>query len=211
MGPLQSCSAALGHVRFLAAASDYKAVGDISGLYREYYGFLNHITPCNFKAVSGVMSPLFPVPILNKITDGLGTTILLGEWAGSPDIWQRGPRRVPLGSSNPQTLHAGKAAWTNGKSNPGGCWMCFSNGVNYIDGSAFDGSPYTSISLANMIAPCLVNCTNEDYGGLFSFHPGSVGVVMCDGTARMMSDTVNANVFAHLMTPAGTDPVPDNF
>ena len=209
-GKCVSCSAALGHVRFFAAASDYKAIGDICGAFQGYYTCVNHITLKCRKPLAGVLSSEFPTPTLVQITDGLGTTLLLGEWAGSPDIWQRGPRRVPLGSSNPKTLHAGKAAWINGKSNPGGCWMCFSNAVNYISGSAFDGSSFTFLT-GSQIPPCIINCTNEDYGGLFSFHPGTVGVVMCDGTARMMSETINANIFAHLLTPAGTDPVPDNF
>ncbi len=203
-------SAVLGHVRFLAAANDYRAIGDMCGPYQAYYTCVNHIVLKCRRPIAGVLSAEFPTLPLVKIQDGLGTTLLLGEWAGSPDIWQRGPNRVPLGSSNPMTIHHGKTAWINGTSNPGGCWMCFNNGVNYIQGSAYDGSTavYTAMSL---ISPCIINCTNEEYGGLFSFHPGVVGVVMCDGTARMINQSISTNVFGHLLTPNGLDPVSDNF
>jgi hypothetical protein len=88
--------------------------------------------------------------------------------------------------------------------------MCFNNGVNYIQGSAYDGTPAIYYA-GSLISPCIINCTNEEYGGLFSFHPGVVGVVMCDGAARMINESINTNVFGHLLTPNGLDPVPDNF
>jgi prepilin-type N-terminal cleavage/methylation domain-containing protein len=206
----------LGHVRFLAAASDYRAIGDMSGAYACYYTCANHIVlrvNCGVvcrRPLAGALSAEYPTVPLVKILDGLGTTLLLVERAGSPDIWQRGPIRVPLGSSNPLTLHAGKAAWVNGKSNPGGCWMCFNNAANYIQGSTFDGAPYT-YTAGSRRSPCIINCTSEDHGGLFSFHPGTVGILMCDGAARMINEAISTNVFGRLITPNGTDPVPDNF
>jgi len=202
-------SSVLGRVRFLAAASDYRAIGDMCGAFEGYYQFANNISNLSSRKVyAGVLSAEYPTLPLAKIQDGLGTTLLLGEWAGSPDIWQRGPKRVPLGSSNPMTIHHGKQVWINATSNPGGCWMCYNNGVNYIQGTAFDGTPTHS---GFGVAPCIINCTNEEYGGLFSFHPGAVGVVMCDGTARMINENISVNLFGHLMTPNGNEPVPDNF
>jgi prepilin-type N-terminal cleavage/methylation domain-containing protein len=204
-----SVSAVLGRVRFLAAASDYRAIGDMCGAYQQYFVCMNHLPLCR-KFIAGVLSAEYPTLPLVKIQDGLSTTLLIGEWAGSPDIWQRGPKRVALGSSNPMTIHHGKQTWINATSNPGGCWMCFNNGVNFIQGSAYDGTPAVYY-LHSLLTPCIINCTNEEYGGLFSFHPGSVGVVMCDGTGRMINENISTNVFGHLLTPNGNDPVSDNF
>ena len=59
---------------------------------------------------------------------------------------------------------------------------------------------------------CFFNCSNEKgANAVFSFHPGSGGVLMCDGSAHMMSENISIIVFGALTTPRGHEPVTDNF
>ena len=58
---------------------------------------------------------------------------------------------------------------------------------------------------------CFINCTNEIYGGLYSFHPGASGVVMADGSAHMISENISVTTFCRLLTARGRKPVTDNF
>jgi prepilin-type processing-associated H-X9-DG protein len=56
---------------------------------------------------------------------------------------------------------------------------------------------------------CLVNCLNFWSFGIYSFHPGSCGVAMCDGSARMISENISLTVLARLSTYRGHAPVTD--
>jgi hypothetical protein len=56
-----------------------------------------------------------------------------------------------------------------------------------------------------------MNCSNQAFGGLFSFHPGSVGLVMADGSAHMASENLSVIVFCRLITYRGRSAVTDNF
>ncbi|MFV0443839.1 MAG: DUF1559 domain-containing protein [Planctomycetaceae bacterium] len=44
-------------------------------------------------------------------------------------------------------------------------------------------------------------------GSFGSYHPGGVQIVLCDGQARFVSDSVDANAFVALCTPQGRDVV----
>ena len=166
------------------------------------------------------MSQIRPDNIsIEKITDGTQTTILFTEVAGAPDLWIRGggPCGIKGGKQSPARfcyIHqhavaaAPRTAWKT--SNPGGCWGCLNNGYsgkggrlqffrNVCDWRGHD-------------APvCIINCTNEwarTFG--YSFHPGAVGVCMCDGSARMISENISFLTFMALLTIHGREPVTDS-
>ena len=66
-----------------------------------------------------------------------------------------------------------------------------------MQGSNFAG---TNVP-ASPFAVCIINCTNEwrrNYS--FSFHPGSTGIAMCDGSAHMISENISIVVFEALAT-----------
>ena len=46
--------------------------------------------------------------------------------------------------------------------------------------------------------------TEEGWPYLSSYHPGGVNVVMCDGSTRFLSQDIDGDVLAKLMSPAGT-------
>jgi prepilin-type processing-associated H-X9-DG protein len=59
---------------------------------------------------------------------------------------------------------------------------------------------------------CFFNCSNE-YGinAIYSFHPGAGGVAMCDGSARMLKDTIGVTPFCNMLTYSGRASLTDIF
>ena len=49
-------------------------------------------------------------------------------------------------------------------------------------------------------------CNDSD---MYSFHPGGVNFVMADGTVRFLSQNIDANTYAALITKAGGEVVGD--
>ena len=81
------------------------------------------------------------------------------------------------------------------------------NGENWMQGSNFTGS---SFHVPKGQPVCIINCNNEEDGGLYSFHPGSAGLLFCDGSAHMVSENLSATVFCRLVTYHGRAPVTDS-
>jgi prepilin-type N-terminal cleavage/methylation domain-containing protein len=182
--------------KYQAGANDYVATAGLESSVECYYKVLNG--GADQKSQDGVISGEEGNFTLNieKIFDGSSTTSLSGELAGRPDLWQRGIKKVV-----PTNL-------INGQANYGGCWSCFDNAENWIGGSTFDGAARPAGGGQPL---CVINCTNESGFGLYSFHPGTCGLVMCDGSAHMVSENLSLTVFARLVTYKGQSPVSDNF
>jgi type II secretory pathway pseudopilin PulG len=178
----------------LSAASDYHAIG---GFYRELVSF--------YTAMNGGVAPLDRRGILNdrdagvlpaNVIDGLSDTIFCAETGGLPDLWIRGQK---------QSLPSPVNGWT--VSNPGGCWGCFRNAELWVTGSSFSG-----VALGSISATCVFNCTNETYlNFIYSFHPGKGGVALCDGSARMLNQSISVVVMCNLVTYRGGEIVGSNF
>jgi prepilin-type N-terminal cleavage/methylation domain-containing protein len=192
-------------LRRLYGASDYTASGGygpgVANWYNSESGLPMPCPPCNC-SLSGVLNSENSSPTLEKIVDGLSTTILCTEMAGKPDLWRRGVKKSLSCMMAPQPeMRAG---------NPGGCWACFENAMYITWGSTFDGAgniPYW------ITAPtCFFNCTNEyAYNAVYSFHPGAGGVAMCDGSVHMLSENIGIVPFIRMVTIAERKPVPDAF
>jgi prepilin-type N-terminal cleavage/methylation domain-containing protein len=148
-------------------------------------------------------------PSIDKITDGTQTTILLAENAGRPDLWQHGVKVATAGQINspPAVCFTGWLPARGQGYNGGGCWACFGNGLNFILGSNFPGNGAGDFNLA-----CFFNCTNEQWqNAIYSFHPGTGGLAMCDGSVRFVSEDMDLVTFARLLTFRGHEPVSDAF
>jgi prepilin-type N-terminal cleavage/methylation domain-containing protein len=151
---------------------------------------------------NGIRNGVLPISI-DLITDGTSTTIFCSELAGRPDLWERG---VKVANAPVTPLP-----------NAGGCWACVDNAWVVLNGSTFDGTapaptPGGVQHNPNGAAPaCFINCTNQVDLGLYSFHPGSCGIAMCDGSARMVSENISVVTFCRLITYCGRAPVTDNF
>jgi prepilin-type N-terminal cleavage/methylation domain-containing protein len=160
--------------------------------------------PCGRKAVFADGS----AKRIDDIIDGASTTIFCTELAGRPSYWTRSPSVGGLVNHCLPTPCNPTKMYQFTTSTPGGCWGCFNNGWMEVQGSLFTGARPTSIS-----APiCIFNCTNEPQGNLvFSFHPGTGGVVMCDGSAHMLSENMSMITLFNLLTFNGREPVTDGF
>ncbi len=191
----------------LHGALDYEGLCDLDSSAHAFY---THALGIPGAGGSGFIGPtgLFHSFLSNscglsidQITDGTSTTLFCTEMAGRPDCWTRaGKTTLPT----PLSAHA---------FNSGGAWAS-TNAVAYVLGSDFTGLNKPScFSSTNCPMPvCFINCTNEiGYNAIFSFHPGSGGVAMCDGSARMVSENISIVTFVALMTPRGHEAVPDQF
>ncbi|WP_197528932.1 DUF1559 domain-containing protein [Aeoliella mucimassa] len=121
---------------------------------------------------------------LRKITDGLSHTLLVGEFAGRPDHWI-------LGEQQPTNDGLKWANWW-------GPWASY-NSTIYKTFSADGRTPG---------GPCTVNCNNN--WGLYAFHPGGAHILLCDGSVQMVTDTLDRDVFAGLVTKAGSEIIADS-
>ncbi len=133
------------------------------------------------------------------ITDGTSTTMLTEEMAGKPDLWIKGVKTT-MSPCKPSPLQGYTVT------NPGGCWACWNNAAHWINGSNFAGN-----GGAGGGPTCVVNCTNENNAnGAYSFHPGSVGICMCDGSAHMISENIAITVFINMISFKGHQQVLDS-
>ena len=179
-----------------SGASDYTAVNKYNGDLKTYYSTLVG----NEDDSHGILNNDAKGIAIEQVVDGTSTTILAGELAGRPDLWQRGVKMVVptnlIGPFNVATSH-----------NTGGCWGCPDNALYELAGSNFAGN-------ANPVsgAPvCVINCTNQYGFGLYSFHPGSCGLLMADGSGHMVSENMSIIVFCRLISFKGRAPVTDSF
>ena len=124
------------------------------------------------------------------------------------DLWIRGVKQTSLAAvfgTGPQHLIH----------NPGGCWACFDSAFQQMTGTSFfvPGGPAfpTHLTSHNLNqAVCFLNCINTWSNNWYSFHPGSVGIALCDGSARMISENTSLTVLCRLQTYAGHKPVVDS-
>ena len=142
----------------------------------------------------------------DQITDGTSTTILYLEKAGRPQLWAKGAQRSLCYCAACPAKQYNWKKWKVGIS--GGCWACENNAEEEVNGSTFDGKKPGS----GTQPVCVFNCTNESQGNfIYSFHPGAGGVVMCDGSAHMLSENISIITLVRLFTYKEHLPVTDSF
>jgi len=135
-----------------------------------------------------------------QITDGTSTTLLTEEMAGKPDLWIRGVKQT-MSAATPSPIQ--KYTVTN----PGGCWACWNNAAHWIVGSNFAGTG----TVSGFHPTCFFNCTNENnVNAVYSFHPGTGGVAMCDGSVHMLSENISIAVFVKMISFKGNQGVVDS-
>jgi prepilin-type N-terminal cleavage/methylation domain-containing protein len=194
-----------------SGASDYTAISSYeSGLCDVYNAAIGCKQSCKDASQAGVMNNQafqFASVSIESITDGTSTTIFTGELAGLPDLWQRGVKKIAKNSACGGNLACGAISPLQTKNTWGGCWSCLGNGYNNLKGSTFDG---TTLSGGRSTGACFINCTNQSFMGLYSFHPGACGLAMCDGSAHMVSENLSVVVFCRLISYHGHKPVTDS-
>jgi prepilin-type N-terminal cleavage/methylation domain-containing protein len=142
-------------------------------------GLLSFAEPQSGVTADGILTNNNPDDGMAEAIDGLSQTALMWEIAGRPAVWNRGKK---------------DPAATTG----GGGWTDIVNAENWFGGSAADGSGTGS---------CAVNCTNRAGTGTYSFHVGGINFLLCDGSARFLSENTSAQTFVNLVTRQGGVPV----
>ncbi len=112
------------------------------------------------------------------VMDGLSQTITLVEDAGRPELWRVGWRR--------SAGVAPDAGWAD---------------PNYE--IALDGSDYLTTGPGQELGECVMNCTNNNEA--YSFHAGGANLLFADSAVRLVSDQIEAKIFAALTTRASRD------
>jgi type II secretory pathway pseudopilin PulG len=198
----------------LSGASDY---GAINGFHRAlgcWYAINGGLDDTKHR-ICGVM----PCPSnscevgnmggvsIDQVSDGTSTTLLSEEMAGKPDLWIKGVKTA-MSATSPSPVQCGyRSGHGYTINNPGGCWGCWNNGLHWVIGSTFNGKAYP----ASGAPTCFFNCTNENnINAVYSFHPGSGGVVMCDGSAHMVSENIGVTVFLNMLSFKGNQQVLDS-
>jgi prepilin-type N-terminal cleavage/methylation domain-containing protein len=203
-GLLRHCFGDAAFPLMVVGASDYEASSGYRSTLENWYQALNGCNCLNCHCRSGALDTGSPITIDN-ITDGVSTTIWVVEQAGRPDIWQRGVKGVV-----PTNLALCSSSGTapDRVTNYGGCWMCAEdNGENWMTGSNFAG---TSAYVPKGQPVCIINCVNESDIGVYSFHPGTAGLLFTDASVHMVSENLSATVFCRLVTYHGRAPVTDS-
>ncbi len=127
------------------------------------------------------------------ITDGTSNTMLLVERVGGPDIYGKGGVKLDLSALAPREA----ITMLNG-----GGWVNPLNGIGTLH-----GAPHLPTSATVFQdGPCAINCTNLTYHGMYSFHPGGVNMLLCDGSVRFISETTDPFVVCSVFTRANGEP-----
>jgi len=114
-----------------------------------------------------------------KIRDGTSNTMVLYELGGTPDLWEHG-RLVR------ENHYLGYAGFFTG------AWASIQNMriMSYFGGEGDYGGP------------CVLNCHNG-WNGSYSFHPGGMNVLACDGSVRFLRDTTQKSVIKAFVSRKG--------
>jgi len=139
---------------------------------------------------------------INQCTDGLSKTIALAESAGRPAKYVRGKK---VGTFPTDRVNGG--GWCRPASD-----FAFKGAA--ADGSAVGSSAGQAINVTNGENVTTATFGGNEYGkegtgDPYSFHPGTINVLMGDGSARTVSDDVEIRVFAAMVTRAGGENVSD--
>jgi prepilin-type N-terminal cleavage/methylation domain-containing protein len=175
-------------VTWTAAPSDYSVANGVRDGFTGY-AYSGHPAPNDRSTALQPYSPVDWIGETNEsrmesITDGLSNTMVFGERVGYPNIWDKGGRVRPSANSG-QDERANSGGWGDQYR-----WM-------WMRGSLYQWTDYWAGG------PCIINCSNVAELGFYSFHPGGINVQVADGSVRFISETVDAFIFASLLTRAG--------
>jgi hypothetical protein len=70
----------------------------------------------------------------------------------------------------------------------------------FAPGGSKDGTHETA---ANRASACAINSSNEISGDLYTFHPGSCSISLCNGSTRMISENISVITYCGLTTYHG--------
>ena len=148
---------------------------------------VTHLINAIYKVNGVTPRPALPtentIGVIRDITDGTSNTILVHEQSGRPDWY----------------LNKQKQTTTSG----------LTNGPWWGPWASYRHFTYQSYSVSGTATgfACTINCNNSQ--GTFSFHTGGAHTAMCDGSARFLGESLDANVMFALISRDGKEPIGD--
>jgi prepilin-type N-terminal cleavage/methylation domain-containing protein/prepilin-type processing-associated H-X9-DG protein len=141
---------------------------------------------------------------VKRITDGLSKTIILGEVITSdPGRAEESPYGVQIDVSNwgsshtavvppPSTCLAETSAWRD-STGSGGYTAADGNGIGlwWTDNQPGCSAVYTILPPNATTCAFGANISAQAYPTMSSYHPGGAMVAMCDGSTRMLNETID--------------------
>jgi hypothetical protein len=160
---------------YLTAVGDYVPIEGIDARIAPPVGNLVDVAALGVMARDG-----YGPNKMRRITDGASNTILVGESAGRPDLYE-------LRNINPVRMVRG-AGW-----------------ADHRCGLTLHGASSQNGSVTSLPYSCPINCTNDDE--VYSFHPGGAGFVFVDGSTHFISEEINIRILARLITADKRDTI----
>ena len=154
----------------------------------DYFTARSYVDPWNVPSASrveytGALDQTVHTPF-QSITDGLSNTLLAYECAGKPDHYVRG--KLAFTFPNPSSPQAADRWFAHG------AWAGYMN-MRIIsfrgDQTDYDG-------------PCVINCHNG-WNAMYSFHPGGLNALACDGSVRFLKESMAKSVIKAYVSRAG--------
>jgi prepilin-type N-terminal cleavage/methylation domain-containing protein len=175
----------IGSVR--AAPGDYGATYQVSSWW---YTLANVKPPAT---TAGGLTDASPTP-LSKITDGTSHTFLLAEDAGRPQFWTKAGL---LGISDSPSQSGNQVVVNGVVANSGWADPASHCPIDGFTADGLNGGTY------------VVNVTNNHE--LWSFHPGGVDTVFCDGGVHFIAEITDPPIVVALSTRAGNEQTGYNY
>jgi prepilin-type N-terminal cleavage/methylation domain-containing protein len=189
-------------------------------------GAMDYITIIDITNGSGIYTAWNAAfPTHGSSAGAMGAALFQGDLGGGPtpivSHQGGGLRDVIDGTSNTFLVHEHayqETGYTNGKpdtflnttiGSSGGQWISAYQGSAYADGVPFGTAPGTiDCNNGPTGGACLINCSNVfyangDVAGPYSFHPGMVLTLMCDGAVKSIGQNVSSAVWVAQLTAQG--------
>jgi prepilin-type N-terminal cleavage/methylation domain-containing protein len=152
--------------------------------------------------VQGTVCPL------KGITDGLTNTILWAECAGRPFAYTTGGQMLtptqlnakygtPPAFSNAHGDYGVGPAIPNGPTPYNTVTALTSNAWPDPAASGWKVDGFDESGFITEVGPCIVNCSNDSE--IFSFHPGSACIGMCDGSVQFINAQIAGNALLYMV------------
>jgi prepilin-type N-terminal cleavage/methylation domain-containing protein/prepilin-type processing-associated H-X9-DG protein len=187
-------SSSTGATSWTVSASDYIGVGGVLG------SFVGNYLPGVQLDHNGVLNDNFQVTIAS-ITDGTSNTWVIGECAGSPNVYVAGNKLLASPPYDPNST---------GFYISGGGWADETNGDQWIAGSDWDGGVASQWPSGSPLTggPCVINCVNIQ--NFFSFHPSGANFTFADGHVQFINQSIDPKVVVLLISFRDGLVVPSN-
>ena len=164
----------------------------------DYSGATGAMTASGTAILQGTVCPF------RNITDGLTNTILFAECCGRPFCWVLGQQVTPaIYNTWTKANNWLQADFYVGPSQAGGTDTSTVSALTsnaWTDPAAsgwkIDGTDKTGV--LTQLGSCVINCSNDSE--IYSFHPSSAAVAMCDGSVNFLNQNMDFRVLINLVT-----------